>query len=188
MNRVRSALGGALLRRRAPTLPATSLHTGRAVPALTLRVALSVLSLTASAALGADPAQLSVGIVVGVAIAVRPHAVLLALGVAALIAMHALTAQHGWQLPVLVAVTHAVLQLGSIVGAVSWRGRIELAVLREVAPRFLIVQAVAQAAAGVALVLDGAPPLPWLVVAAVAALAALCWTLLGLIRRGTAGR
>lgn len=181
MSRVRAVLGDTLLGQRAARPPVTSLHTGPAVPALALRLTLVALCLTASAVLGAAAAQLGVGIVVGLVIAVRPHAVLLTLGVTTLIGMYALVGQHGWQLPVIVAVTHALLQIGTVADAVAWRGRVELAVLRDVVPGFLTVQAVAQAATALALVLDGAPPLSWLVVGAVAALAVLYWALIGRI-------
>lgn len=187
MSRLRAALAGAVLPRRAARPPVTTLRTGRELPALALRLALPALSLAASAALGGGSAALYVGLVVGVAVALRPHAILLALGVAALAAMYALVGQHDWQLPIVVAVTHAMLQLGAVADAVGWRGRVELAVLRDAGPRFLTVQAVAQAIAALALVLAGAPPLPWLVVGAVAALAVLCWILVQRIRRAHLG-
>lgn len=161
----------------------TSLQTGPAVPAIALRLTLAALSLSATAALATVPEHLWVGLAIGALLAVWPHALAVAACVAVLIGMFGAVGQHSWQLPVLVAVTHAVLRLGAVAGSVSWGGRVELAVLRGALPGFLGIQVIAQVAAALALALDGAAPVPWVVVAAVAALAVLCWAMLRSIRR-----
>lgn len=183
MSGVRGALRGALLGQHDARPQITSLHTGPAVPALWLRLTIVALCLSASSALATAPEHVWAGLAIGAVLAIWPHAFLLTAGTALLIAMFAVVGQHDWQLPVLVAVTHAVLRVGAVAGSVSWRGRVELAVLLDALPAFLGIQAIAQAAAALALVLDGATAVPWVVVAAVAALAILCWATLSSVRR-----
>lgn len=192
--RVLTALRGALPSLRNPSVlgpgrdrrrPRTSVRSGPSVPALVLRVALVPLCLAAGTALATSPAHWWLALVVGAVLAVRPHAALLTLGVAALVGMYAVVGSPGWQLPVLVLVTHAVLRLGAVADAVGWDGHVELAVLRDALAPFLAVQAVAQTAGALALVLDGAVPVPWLGVAATAALGALGWTFVRGLRAAT---
>lgn len=192
--RVLTALRGALPSLRNPSAlgpgrgcwrPRTSVRSDPSVPALVLRVALVPLCLAAGTALATSPAHWWLALVVGAVLAVRPHAALLTLGVAALVGMYAVVGSPGWQLPVLVLVTHAVLRLGAVADAVAWDGHVELAVLRDALAPFLAVQAVAQTAGALALVLDGAAPVPWLGVAATAALGALGWALVRGLRAGT---
>lgn len=160
---------------RVPRPPRTVLRTGAAVPAPVLRLVLLAVTLAAGAVVADGSSQWWVVVAVACVIAVRPHAALLALGVAVLIGMLALTEGYTWQLPALVLLTHTVLRLGAVADAVAWRGRVEVAVLRDAAPAFLGVQLAGQAAALLALVLDGAAPVPWLAVGAVTALAVLGW-------------
>lgn len=185
-DRVRAALRGVLPPLRNPSVlgrergrrrPRTSVRTGPSVPAVVVRLALALLCVAAGGAVAASPNQWWVVLVVGAVVAVRPHAALLALGAAVLIGMLAVAGEHGWQLPVLVLLTHTLLRLGAVADAVAWDGRVELAVLGGELPGFLAVQGLAQVAAVLALVLDGAAPVPWLAVAGVAALGALGWTL-----------
>ena len=192
--RVLTALRGALPSLRNPSVlgpgrgrrrPRTSVRSGPSVPAVVLRCALVLLCLAAGTALATSPAHWWLALVVGAVLAVRPHAALLTLGVAALVGMYAVVGSPGWQLPVLVLVTHAVLRLGAVADAVGWDGHVELAVLRDALVPFLAVQAVAQTAGALALVLDGAAPVPWLGVAATAALGALGWALVRGLRAGT---
>lgn len=166
------ALGG----QRAPRRPRTALRTGPTVSALVLRGALLVLVTGAGLAVGDTSAAWLVAGLIGAAVAVRPHAALLAIAVAVLAGMLALS-PGAWQPALLVLLTHAVIRLGAIADAVSWRGQVEVAVLRGALPAFLAVQLVAQAAVVLALVVDGAAPVPWLVVLAVTCLAALGWAL-----------
>ncbi|WP_454085796.1 hypothetical protein [Georgenia sp. Marseille-Q6866] len=182
LERVRAALprpDGSLTvgRPRAPRRPRTALRTGPAVPALVLRAALLALVAGAGAVVAGSPTELAVAAALGVAVAVRPHAALLAITVAVLVAMLALTPGPWWALVLLAVLSHATLRVGALTDAVSWRGRVEVAVLRDALPGFLAVQAVAQVAVVLALVLDGAAPVPWLVVLAVAGLAVLGWVL-----------
>jgi len=165
--------------------PRTSLRAGPAVPALVLRLALTALLLGAGGLAGEGPTQWAIAAAVAGVAGVRPHAALLATGVGALVAMLALAPGPWWELPVLVLLTHAALRLGAVVDAVSWQGWVELGVLRDALPAFVGVQAVAQGAAVLALLLDGAAPLPWLVVGGVAALAALTWTVVLQLRTPT---
>ena len=157
--------------------PRTSVRTGPSVPALLLRLGLLLLCLAAGPVLVASQAQWWVLLVAGFLVAARPHAALLALAAAVLVGMLAVSGEHAWQLPVLVLLTHALLRLGALADAVAWQGRVELGVLRDGAGGFLAVQAVGQAAAVLALVLDGAAPVPWLAVVAVGGLGALGWAL-----------
>lgn len=178
LERVRAALprpDGSLTvgRQRAPRRPRTTLRTGPAAPALLLRAALLALVVGAGALVAGDLTALGVATVLGVVVAARPHAALLAIGVAVLVAMLALSPGPWWAVALLALLTHAVLRVGALADAVSWRGRVEVAVLRDALPGFLAVQGVAQTAVGLALVLDGAAPVPWLVVLAVAGLAVL---------------
>ncbi len=172
------AVGG----RRAPRRPRTTLRTGPAVPALVLRAALLALVAGAGAVVAGSPTELAVAATLGAVVAVRPHAALLAIAVAVLVAMLALTPGPWWALVLLVVLTHAVLRVGTVADAVSWRGRVEVAVLSGALPGFLAVQAVAQVAVLLALLLDGAAPVPWLVVLAVTGLAVLGWTLVRDVR------
>ncbi|PYG00295.1 hypothetical protein SAMN05216184_104237 [Georgenia satyanarayanai] len=162
-------------RRRAARRPRTTLRTGPAVPALVLRATLLAVVAGAGAVVAASPTEQAVAAALGVVVAVRPHAALLGITVAVLVAMLALSPGPWWALVLLVVLTHAVLRVGAVADAVSWRGRVEVAVLRGALPGFLAVQAVAQVAVGLALLLDGAAPVPWLVVVAVAGLAVLGW-------------
>ncbi|MBD8063188.1 hypothetical protein [Oceanitalea stevensii] len=164
-------------RRRTPRRPRTALRTGPAVPALVLRAALLALVAGAGAVVAGSPTELAVAAALGVVVATRPHAALLAITVAVLVAMRALTPGPWWALVLLAVLSHAALRVGALTDAVSWRGRVEVAVLRDALPGFLAVQAVAQVAVVLALVLDGAAPVPWLVVLAVAGLAVLGWAL-----------
>ncbi|QDB78654.1 hypothetical protein FE251_04120 [Georgenia wutianyii] len=157
--------------------PRTSVRTARSVPALVLRLALLLLCLAAGVALTASQAQWWVLLVAGLLVAARPHAALVSLAAAVLVGMLAVSGAHPWQLPVLVLLTHSLLRLGALTDAVAWQGRVELGVLRDAVGGFLAVQAVAQAAAALALLLDDAAPVPWLTVLAVAGLGALGWAL-----------
>lgn len=172
-------------RRHAPRAPRTTLRAGRSVPAALVRLSLLALCLTTGAAVAQGMDQWWVVLVVGVLVSVRPHGALLAIGVAVLVGVYAVSGQHWWQLPVLVLLTHALLLLGAVADAVSWRGWVEVAVLRDELPRFLGVQAVAQAAVALALLLDDAAPVPWLVVGGVGALAALSWVVVSQVRDST---
>lgn len=163
--------------------PSTTLRTGAAVPALVLRGVLLLLVLGAGATVAANETQWTVAAALAVVVALRPHAALLAITVAVLAALLAFSPGPWWALTLLVLLTHALLRLGATADAVSWRGRVELAVLREATPGFLAVQVVAQAAAALALVLDSAAPVPWLVTVAVAALAVLAGALVRELRR-----
>lgn len=172
-------------RRDAPRPPGTTLRAGRSAPAVLLRLVLLALCLAAGATVAHGADQWWVVLAVGALVCARPHGALLAIGAAVLIGMLAVSGQHWWQLPVITVLTHALLQLGAVTDAVSWRGWVELAVLRDELPRFLAVQAVAQAAAALALLLDGAVPVPWLVVGGVGALAALSWVVVLQVRTVT---
>ncbi|WP_157674275.1 hypothetical protein [Agrococcus carbonis] len=157
------------------------METERSVPALVLRLTLLALCGAAGAVLGVP--ELWVCLVAGAVVAGWPHPILLIAAIGTLVGMFAVGGELGWQLPVLVLLTHAALRIGVVADAVSWRARIEVAVLRDAVPGFLAVQAVAQGAAALALALEGAAPVPWLVVGAVAALAVLCWVVVGRLRR-----
>ncbi|WP_152192969.1 hypothetical protein [Georgenia satyanarayanai] len=168
--------------RRAPRRPRTALRTGPTAPALVLRAVLLTLVVGAGAVVATSPAQLAVAVVLGVVVTVRPHAAFLAITAALLVGMLALSPGPWWSLALLALLTHAVLRVGALADAVAWRGRVEVAVLRDALPGFLAVQAVAQAAVVVAVLLDGAAPVPWLAVLAVGALAPLLWLLVGDLR------
>lgn len=172
--------------RRAETIaPRTRITAVAALPGWVLRIVVPLTIGGAALAAGAaGPAQWAVVGVLAALLAMRPHGALLALGVAVLAAMYVLSEPAGpWQLPVLLLATHLVLVVGALADVVSWRARIEVAVLRDALGPFLAVQAAAQAGGLLAMVLQGRATAPWLVVVATIALAVVGWLLLRPLRR-----
>ncbi len=173
-------------RRPIPPPPArTTVATAATVPGWVLRAGLALLLALGGLAAGAEGVQWAVVAALALVVAARPHAALGALAVAVLGSMLVLgEAPARWQLPALLAATHGVLALGAVAAVSSWRGRVELAVLRAELPAVLVVQALAQLAGVTAALLQGRATLPWTAVAALAGLGAVTWVLVaGLARR-----
>ncbi|MEE6280128.1 hypothetical protein [Georgenia sunbinii] len=171
---VRRAIGS----RRQAGPARTTLRTATAIPGWVIRLLIMLFAAVAGTGVASTEPQWAVVAAVAVLLAVNPHGALVPVGVAVLAAMLALSATGaGWQLPALLLGSHAVVALAPVATATSWRGRVELAVLRDLLPSFLGVQLVAQAAGLGARVLQGAGEVPWLVVVAVAALGGISWLL-----------
>ena len=164
--------------------PRTTVRTETAVPGWLLRLGIPLTVLLAGTGVARTTSQWSVVAVVALLLAVVPNGALVPVGVGVLAAMLALLGSPSWwSLPVLLLATHALLVLGSVATATSWRARVEVGVLRDLLPSFLAVQLVAQGAGIGASVLDGAAPVPWLVVVAVVALGALSWLVVAQLSR-----
>lgn len=165
----------------APAPPArTTVVTAAAVPGWALRAVLVLLVALGGRAAGADGFQWAVVGALALLVAARPHPVLGALAVAVLGGMLVLGDEPArWQLPVLLAATHGMLALGAVAAVTSWRGRVEVGVLRDELPAVLVVQALAQVAGVTSALLQGRATVPWLVVVALGGLAAVTWLLVG---------
>ncbi len=157
--------------------PVTAIEIGPAVPALVLRAGCAALVLAMSALLAVSPAQLWLGVLLGVGMLLRPSALLTGIAIAAMAAMLLLHPVGGWRIFPLVALSHAMWQLGAVCVVVDWRARVSITVLQGEVRPLLAVQAVAQLIAVAGTLLAGAFVAPWLGVSAVLALAVLAGVL-----------